>query len=167
MKISRISIFRKSLTYVGGRYTWGRGNYFESGKSTVVMIETDNGLQGVGEFCPCGENYMDAHSEGTEPPPVFDSADILENPTVMVKAFCDSVEIPFIESALSREPGAVTSTYSWWDGGSFHENLKRSTGFVAQPRKYVEISAAPDRVRQVHHRVKPHYDYLYSHRIYI
>ena len=66
MKISRISIFRKSLTYVGGRYTWGRGNYFESAQSTVVMIETDNGLHGVGEFCPCGENYMDAHSEGTE-----------------------------------------------------------------------------------------------------
>lgn len=60
--------------------------------------------------------------------------------------------LPFIESALSWEPGADTSTYSWWDGESFHESLKRSTGLVAQPRKYVEISAAPDRVRQVHHR---------------
>lgn len=107
------------------------------------------------------------HALHGKPPPVFDSADILENPTVMVKAFCNSVEIPFIESALSWEPGADTSTYSWWDGGSFHENLKRSTGLVAQPRKYVEISAAPDRVRQVHYRVKPHYDHLYSHRICI
>ena len=31
-----------------------------------VVIETDSGLSGVGEFCPCGENYMDTHSEGAE-----------------------------------------------------------------------------------------------------
>ena len=66
MKISRISIYRKDLTYVGGQYTWGRGNVIEVGKSTIVTIETDNGLSGVGEFCPCGDNYMDAHSQGTE-----------------------------------------------------------------------------------------------------
>jgi len=66
MKISQISIYRKDLNYVGGKYTWGRGNVIEVGKSTIVMLETDNGLTGVGEFCPCGDNYMDAHSEGTE-----------------------------------------------------------------------------------------------------
>jgi len=66
MKITRISIYRKDLTYVGGSYTWGRGNVIEIGKSTVVAIDTDTGLSGVGEFCPCGDNYMDAHSEGTE-----------------------------------------------------------------------------------------------------
>jgi len=66
MKIARVSIYRKNLTYVGGSYTWGRGNVIKVGKSTVVQIETDCGLSGVGEFCPCGENYMDAHSEGTE-----------------------------------------------------------------------------------------------------
>ena len=66
MKISKISIYRKDLTYVGGSYAWGRGNVIEVGKSTIVTIETDNGICGVGEFCPCGDNYMDAHSEGTE-----------------------------------------------------------------------------------------------------
>lgn len=66
MKITRISIYRKNLTYVGGQYTWGRGNVIETGNSTVVTVETDDGLSGVGEFCPCGDNYMDAHSYGTE-----------------------------------------------------------------------------------------------------
>ena len=66
MKINRISVFRKNLSYVGGKYTWGRGNVIEVGKSTIITIETDTGLSGVGEFCPCGDNYMDAHSEGTE-----------------------------------------------------------------------------------------------------
>ena len=66
MKIIRISIYRKDLTYVGGSYAWGRGNIIEVGKSTIVRIETDNGLSGVGEFCPCGDFYMNAHSEGTQ-----------------------------------------------------------------------------------------------------
>ena len=34
--------------------------------ATVVVIDTDTGLQGCGEFTPCGENYMIAHSEGVE-----------------------------------------------------------------------------------------------------
>jgi len=51
---------------VGGSYAWGRGNVIEVGASTIVTIDTDGGISGVGEFCPCGENYMDAHSEGTQ-----------------------------------------------------------------------------------------------------
>ena len=46
------------------------------------------------------------------PPPVFDSADILENPEAMVSLFCDAVGIPFIKSALRWEPGADTGQYS-------------------------------------------------------
>lgn len=99
------------------------------------------------------------------PPPVFDSGDILDDPQTMVKAFCDSVDIPFIESALSWEPGASTDQYSWWDGGSFHQNLKQSTGLTPQRRKYVELDDVPDRVRQVYRRMQPHYQRLYSHRI--
>ncbi|MBS7691961.1 mandelate racemase/muconate lactonizing enzyme family protein [Pseudomonas lalucatii] len=66
MKITRISIYRKSLSYGSGAFAWGRGNVIESSSSTVVVIDTDAGISGVGEFCPCGENYMVAHSEGTE-----------------------------------------------------------------------------------------------------
>jgi len=100
-----------------------------------------------------------------KPPPVFDSNDLLENPPKMVEAFCDSVGIPFIPQALSWEAGADTGQYSWWDGGSFHENLKRSTGLVAQDRKYVELESAPERVRQTCRRMMPHYQRLYDHRI--
>jgi hypothetical protein len=100
-----------------------------------------------------------------KPPPVFDSGDLLENPEAMVDAFCQSVGIPFIKEALSWEPGADTAQYSWWDGGSFHQNLKQSTGLVRQPRKYVEVADAPARVQQVVRRMMPHYQRLYQHRI--
>ncbi|MGR3484761.1 MAG: sulfotransferase-like domain-containing protein [Paracoccaceae bacterium] len=98
-------------------------------------------------------------------PPVIDSDDLLEDPERMVAAFCDAVEIPFVPEALSWERGASTDAYSWWDGGSFHANLRDSTGLRPQPRRYVTLSGAPERVRRVHRRMKPHYDHLFAHRI--
>jgi len=51
VKITRVRVFKTDLPYVGG---------------AVVVLDTDAGLQGCGEFTPCGENYMVAHSEGVE-----------------------------------------------------------------------------------------------------
>ena len=102
--------------------------------------------------------------DGT-PPPVIDSDDLLEKPGSVVAAFCEAVGIPFIEEALSWKAGHDPSEHSWWDGGSFHANLAKSTGLKPQPRKYVELDAAPERVRQVHRRMRPHYDHLHAFRL--
>ncbi|MEX0329195.1 MAG: mandelate racemase/muconate lactonizing enzyme family protein [Ruegeria sp.] len=64
MKITRIRIYQMRLPYVGGAYVWGAGNAIETAIASVVVIDTDASLQGCGEFTPCGENYMVAHSEG-------------------------------------------------------------------------------------------------------
>ncbi len=64
MKITRIRIYQTDLPYVGGSYGWGAGNAIEVARASVVVVDTDAGLQGCGEFTPCGENYMVAHSEG-------------------------------------------------------------------------------------------------------
>lgn len=98
-------------------------------------------------------------------PPVIDSDDLLEDPHAMTQAFCDAVGLPFIEAALTWDAGGDPSAHSWWDGGSFHANLARSTGLQPQKRQYIEIEKAPERVRRVHRRMKPHYDRLYRHRI--
>ncbi|MEO0750656.1 MAG: enolase C-terminal domain-like protein [Pseudomonadota bacterium] len=66
MKITRIRIFKTDLPYVDGAYVWGAGNTISVARASVVVIDTDAGLQGCGEFTPCGENYMVAHSEGVE-----------------------------------------------------------------------------------------------------
>lgn len=66
MKITRIRVFKTGLPYVGGAYAWGAGNAITVSRASVVVIDTDAGLQGCGEFSPCGENYMTAHSEGVE-----------------------------------------------------------------------------------------------------
>jgi len=99
------------------------------------------------------------------PPPVIDSDDLLAQPAEMVEAFCQAVDIPFVESALRWEAGGDPSAHSWWDGGSFHANLAKSTGLVAQPRRYVDLDGAPERVRRVHRRMLPHYEHMHQHRI--
>ena len=99
------------------------------------------------------------------PPPVIDSDDLLENPAVIVEKWCEAVDLPFIESALSWAPGARDEV-SWWDGGSFHANLRNSDGLKPQPRKsYIKIEEAPARVQEVYERVMPHYEFMHQHRI--
>ena len=98
------------------------------------------------------------------PPPVIDSDDMLEDPVRMVRLWCEAIGIPFIEEALSWQPGARDEV-SWWDGGSFHANLRESDGLKPQARKYVELENTPDRVKEVHARVLPHYEHLYQYRI--
>ena len=59
MQITAIRIYQTSLPYVDPKvYAWGAGNVINDARATVVEIETDSGLKGVGEFTPCGENYM-------------------------------------------------------------------------------------------------------------
>jgi len=64
VKIKKISIFQTDLPYVGGSYGWGAGNAISVARASVVVLETECGLTGCGEFTPCGENYIAAHSEG-------------------------------------------------------------------------------------------------------
>ena len=64
MRIAKISIYQTDLPYVGGTYGWGAGNAISVAKASVVVLETACGLTGCGEFTPCGENYMIAHSQG-------------------------------------------------------------------------------------------------------
>lgn len=66
MKITRIRIYKTGLPYGDGSYGWGADNAIKVAQASVVVIDTDAGLQGCGEFTPCGENYMVAHSEGVE-----------------------------------------------------------------------------------------------------
>ncbi|MEM1361740.1 MAG: enolase C-terminal domain-like protein [Pseudomonadota bacterium] len=64
MKITRVQVYQTDLPYIDGSYGWGAGNAIEVAKASVVVIDTDAGISGCGEFTPCGENYMVAHSEG-------------------------------------------------------------------------------------------------------
>ena len=99
-----------------------------------------------------------------ERPPVIDSDDLLENPYGIVEAYCEAVGIAFMPEALSWKPGAREEV-SWYDGGSWHQNLRDSDGLKPQPRSYIDISEAPDRVKEIYEIILPHYRHLHGHRL--
>jgi len=99
-----------------------------------------------------------------EVPPVIDSDDLLEEPASVIELWCEAVGIPFMPQALSWEPGARDEV-SWWDGGSFHANLRASDGLKPQKRRYVDINDVPDRVKGIYQDVLPHYRHLHAHRL--
>ena len=54
--------------------------------------------------------------------------------------------------------------HSWFEGGSWHENLERSTGFVRQERTYVEVSTVPE-LLEMDAVCRPHYEALAAHKL--
>lgn len=67
MKITRIRVFQTDLPYVDGGYAWGAGNVIEVARASVVVIDTDSGVMGCGEFTPCSENHPAAHFAASTP----------------------------------------------------------------------------------------------------
>jgi L-alanine-DL-glutamate epimerase-like enolase superfamily enzyme len=64
MQIRTIRVYQTDLPYIDGSYNWGAWNAISVARASVAVLETACGLTGCGEFTPCGENYMVAHSEG-------------------------------------------------------------------------------------------------------
>ena len=64
MKISKISVYQVGLPLHEGSYDWSGGKSVQVFDSTVVRIETDEGITGHGEVCPLGPVYLPAYAEG-------------------------------------------------------------------------------------------------------
>jgi len=64
MRIRRIFAHRVELPLVEGRYSWSGGKSVSVFDSTIVGVETDDGLVGWGEVCPLGPFYLPAYAEG-------------------------------------------------------------------------------------------------------
>lgn len=62
MKIVKIAIHQVDLA-LKDTYSWSNQSY-DAFDSTVILIETDSGLTGVGEICPLGPSYLPAYAEG-------------------------------------------------------------------------------------------------------
>ena len=63
MKIKKINIYQVDLPMKEGSYSWAKQS-FSSFDSTIVTIETNEGITGVGETCPLGPSYLPAYAEG-------------------------------------------------------------------------------------------------------
>ena len=86
MKISKISVYQVDLPLYEGTYNWSGGKSVQVFDSTVVRIETDEGITGHGEVCPLGPVYLPAYAEGARAGiQVLAPALIGEDPTQLAK----------------------------------------------------------------------------------
>src|SRR6186713_991743 len=64
MKIARILAYRVELPLLETTYKWSGGKSVTVFDSTIVRVETDEGIVGHGEVCPLGPFYLPAYAEG-------------------------------------------------------------------------------------------------------
>ncbi len=64
MIISKISVFKVDLPLHEGSYKWSGGKAVTVFDSTIIRVETDEGVVGHGEVCPLGPFYLPAYAEG-------------------------------------------------------------------------------------------------------
>ena len=63
-KIQRIDVYCYDLTYAHGDYVMSGGRVIRTLRSTVVRVTTDAGVEGFGEVCPLGSNYLPGYGDG-------------------------------------------------------------------------------------------------------
>jgi L-alanine-DL-glutamate epimerase-like enolase superfamily enzyme len=64
VKITGIRVFQVDLPLHEGSYKWSGGNSVSVFDSTVVAVDTDDGISGWGEICPLGPAYLPAYARG-------------------------------------------------------------------------------------------------------
>ncbi|MGI9606940.1 MAG: cis-3-hydroxy-L-proline dehydratase [Acidimicrobiales bacterium] len=63
MRITGITAYAVALPLSEGSYSWNTQS-FPAFDSTVIVLDTDEGIQGYGEACPLGAGYMPSYAAG-------------------------------------------------------------------------------------------------------
>ena len=64
MKIKSIKVYKIDIPLKEGSYKWAHNNKVEKFDTSIVVIETDNNIVGLGEVCTLGSSYLPAYSKG-------------------------------------------------------------------------------------------------------
>ena len=64
MKITAIRAYQVDLPLHEGSYKWSGGKSVSVFDSTVIEIESSEGVTGWGEVCPLGPFYLPAYADG-------------------------------------------------------------------------------------------------------
>jgi hypothetical protein len=101
-------------------------------------------------------------------PAIIDSDELLATPESGMRAYCEAVNIPFIEEALAWDDKVESNkdrNATWnTDEHGFHDSLKASTGLKPQKRSYPELASSPA-MRRLYDACLPHYEALKQHKL--
>jgi hypothetical protein len=95
-----------------------------------------------------------------QPAVVVDATDFRSAPEEVMAAYCDAVEIPHREDALSWQPGPVDLWQGWSD---WHRGAEQSAGIA--PPAPAPAPALPPRVAAMVDVCQPHYERLHAARL--
>ncbi|MEM8645872.1 MAG: cis-3-hydroxy-L-proline dehydratase [Pseudomonadota bacterium] len=104
MKITRISVYQADLPMKEGSYSWSTQS-FSAFDSTVVAIETDEGIIGYGETCPLGPSYLAAYPEGARTGIATIAPDLIGEDPTQLDRINDRLDLllkghPYVKSAI-------------------------------------------------------------------
>lgn len=99
-------------------------------------------------------------------PPVIDGEDLKAEPERTVAAWCEAVDLPYVEDALTWEPGRAEDWETWapWVG-----TVERTSGLPVggrgTRRDPGEVVLADARLEEMAEECLPHYEHLARHRL--
>lgn len=116
MKITKISIYQVNLPMKEGSYSWSTQT-FSAFDSTVVIVETDSGLTGVGETCPLGPSYLPAYAEGARTGLTKIAPDLIGHNPLALECINDRMDEllkghPYVKSAIDMACWDILGKYT-------------------------------------------------------
>ncbi len=98
-------------------------------------------------------------------PAVIDSDDLIQKPEATVKAYCQAVDILFIEDSLKWK-SEVQPEINQWEGG-WHDYTQSSQGFKEREKKDYARIKDHEHLKQAYEYCLPYYQNLYEQRLKI
>ncbi|MDJ1183393.1 hypothetical protein [Roseofilum casamattae] len=98
-------------------------------------------------------------------PLAIDSDDLIQYPEKTVKAYCDSVNIPYLSDSLTWESEIPSDIHQW--EGSWHGEVQSSQGLAIRKRKKYADIAEHEHLQNAYDFCLPYYQKLYEHRLVI
>ena len=102
--------------------------------------------------------YDDLDAAGMTPS-VIDAADFLREPERYLRALCELVAVPFVDSMLRWPPGPRDSDGVW--APYWYASVWKSTGFTPPAQRDIELTGAAAVVAE---ECRPFYQQLHGHR---
>ena len=129
--------------------------------ASLYAMEPHMGIEGVGLEALHGLHAA-VRDAGGHPPIVIDSDDLVARPAATMAAYCAAVGLPFVQEALTWEPGERPE---WRRSARWHVDVSATSGFEQRAQRYahtVETSGVLSRFA-AHHL--PFYEELRAQRL--
>jgi L-alanine-DL-glutamate epimerase-like enolase superfamily enzyme len=143
MKIKRIKVYQANMKVARGGYAVSQGRVVREVDDTIVLVETDAGITGIGESCPMGTDYLPAFPGGVRAGLEVIGPDLIgvdPREIALINQIMDTVLLghPYIKNGIDM---------ACWDilGKAANVPLYKLLGGLLNegPRARIGLSAAP------------------------